>query len=318
MVRIKGQEMKQFDISLIESVKKDIKAGDGTGPGSLVETMLHKKDDGEPGMELLTERYFANIPVTIFSAGTDTTVSSLHTAILALLTHPEALAEAKKEISKVVGLDRSPNFADQAKLPYLGAIVEETLRWRPVAPLSAPRYVILPRSQGLLSERDIILTRNSMTTADDIYEGYRIPAGSTITALVWTMNADPSYFPQPARFAPERMLPPSDPRYLPELQGKPFPSKWTSGGFGWGRRSCVGSDLAMGELYIALAKLIWAFEIRKVEGEVYDVGAFEGAMLLAPREFGCIFKIMSEEHREVLSREMRDAERILEKFPAFE
>lgn len=157
-----------------------------------------------------------------------------------------------------------------------------------------------------------------MTTEDDVYEGYHIPAGSTVTALVYTMNADPSYFPQPTRFAPERMLSPSDPRYLPELQGKPFPSKWTSAGFGWGRRSCVGSDLAMGEMYITIAKLIWAFEIHKVEGQNYDVDAFEGAMLLTPKKFGCVFKIKSEEHREVLQREMRAAEMVLETFPAFE
>lgn len=149
-VRLKGEELVEFDISLIETVKQDVKAGNGNCRASLMKTMLQKKDDGEQGMELLTERYFANIPVTIFSAGTDTTVASLHVAILALLTHPNALAEAQKEIFEVVGLSRSPSFSDQAKLPYLDAIVQETLRWRPVTPLSAPRYVL--RSRTLLSD----------------------------------------------------------------------------------------------------------------------------------------------------------------------
>jgi cytochrome P450 len=48
--------------------------------------------------------------------------------------HPDAQRKAQAEIDAVVGQDRLPNFSDQAKLPYVNAIVKETLRWHPIFP----------------------------------------------------------------------------------------------------------------------------------------------------------------------------------------
>ncbi|KAJ6552210.1 hypothetical protein DFH09DRAFT_925352, partial [Mycena vulgaris] len=42
---------------------------------------------------------------------------------------------AQREIDAVVGHDRLPNFEDKDSLPYIRAIIKETLRWRPVSPL---------------------------------------------------------------------------------------------------------------------------------------------------------------------------------------
>lgn len=67
-----------------------------------------------------------------------------------------------------------------------------------------------------------------------------------------------------------------------------------------------------------LAKIIWAFDIVKIEGEAYDANAFEGGMVLKPREFKCGFEVRSEGHRGVMIADLRDADRVLEKFPAFE
>lgn len=90
-------------------------------------------------MELLNGRQLSGLPTTVFNAGTETIYLSLHMAMLALITHPEVLRRAQEEIDGVVGEGRSPTFADQNKLPYITAMVDEVLRWRPVAPLSAPQ-----------------------------------------------------------------------------------------------------------------------------------------------------------------------------------
>ena len=56
--------------------------------------------------------------------------------ILAMVLHPEVQAKVQAEIDQVVGRSRLPTFADRPLLPYIDAILNETLRWRPVLRLS--------------------------------------------------------------------------------------------------------------------------------------------------------------------------------------
>jgi len=85
-----------------------------------------------------------------------------------------------------------------------------------------------------------------------------------------------------------------------------------------GRRVCPGADLAVNSLRIAIAKLVWAFDIKGLDGEVYDIDAFESGTIMKPKKFQCEFNIRSELHREVLERELRQAEEVLEIFPPFD
>lgn len=55
--------------------------------------------------------------------------------MLAITKFPEVLDAAHEELDRVVGTDRLPMFDDEEKLPYIRAMVKETLRWRPVAVL---------------------------------------------------------------------------------------------------------------------------------------------------------------------------------------
>jgi hypothetical protein len=52
-----------------------------------------------------------------------------------MVLHPEVQAKAQADIDRVIGKDRLPDFDDRPALPYLDAILRETLRWHPVAPL---------------------------------------------------------------------------------------------------------------------------------------------------------------------------------------
>jgi cytochrome P450 len=54
--------------------------------------------------------------------------------LLAMVLYPEVQAKAQAEIDQVVGKDRLPDFDDRPKLPYMDAIMRETLRWNPVFP----------------------------------------------------------------------------------------------------------------------------------------------------------------------------------------
>jgi cytochrome P450 len=82
---------------------------------------------------------------------------------LAMMLHPEVQAKARDEIDRVIGPTRLPNFEDRKDLPYVEMVVWETFRWHPVGPLALPH----------------------MTTAEDVCEGYLIPAGALVIPNIW-------------------------------------------------------------------------------------------------------------------------------------
>lgn len=90
-------------------------------------------------------------------------MTAVKTFIAVLLLHPDIQAKAQAEIDAVIGPNRLPDFEDKPKLPYLNAMLKETLRWEPVTPMGMPH----------------------MSTEDDIYQGYFIPKGSIVTGNTW-------------------------------------------------------------------------------------------------------------------------------------
>ena len=52
-----------------------------------------------------------------------------------MMLYPDAQERAQAEIDAVVGIDRLPTFEDRSSLPYVEAVLRETLRWNPVFPL---------------------------------------------------------------------------------------------------------------------------------------------------------------------------------------
>ena len=70
----------------------------------------------------------------ISAAGSDTSAAAMSWWSLAMLAHPEVQKRAQDELDAVVGQGRVPTFADKSHLPYIMAVVKETIRWRPVTP----------------------------------------------------------------------------------------------------------------------------------------------------------------------------------------
>jgi hypothetical protein len=60
-----------------------------------------------------------------------------------MVLYPEVQKHAQAEIDAIVGQDRYPAFEDRDKLPYIGALIQELLRWAPVAPQGQPRDFIV-------------------------------------------------------------------------------------------------------------------------------------------------------------------------------
>ena len=76
------------------------------------------------------------------------------------------------------------------------------------------------------------------------------------------INHSPLYYPNPHTFDPRRFL--GAPEYA---DAKPFPADKTSPSFGWGRRICPGEHLATNSVFITIAKICWAFKVRKYVDE---------------------------------------------------
>ncbi|KIJ51013.1 hypothetical protein M422DRAFT_244990 [Sphaerobolus stellatus SS14] len=165
----------------------------------------------------------------IFGAGTPTTAITVLSFILAVAVYPDCMKKAQAEIDLVVGSSRLPELGDRAALPYLGAMLKEVLRWFPVVPTALPHA----------------------TTADDVYEGYRIPAGSVIIPNSWKILHDPESYADPYTFRPER--------FIPEENGGTSERDPTIGSFGYGRRICSGKNLAEATVWLTMATLLSAF-----------------------------------------------------------
>ena len=123
--------------------------------------------------------------------------------------HPEIQKKAQIIVDAAL-CGRMPTFADYARIPYVEALIEETLRWKP------PVLLALPHS----------------ALQDDHYEGYAIPKGAiVITNLVAVFSDETVYGAATDEFRPERFLHPD---------GSLNTAINSAAVFGYGRRQCTG------------------------------------------------------------------------------
>ncbi|KXN85117.1 O-methylsterigmatocystin oxidoreductase [Leucoagaricus sp. SymC.cos] len=134
------------------------------------------------------------------------------------------------------------------------------LAWNPVAPLGLPH----------------------MTTENDIYRDYFIPAGTLIMGNSWTILHDPENFPDPMRFNPNRFLSKPSDQYL-------SPSEPLSTAFGYGRRICPGRFMTDAQIWISVVCILAAFDIgpgKDENGNPVKVEAkFTSGMICHPLPF---------------------------------
>ncbi|MQL73327.1 hypothetical protein Taro_005676 [Colocasia esculenta] len=169
----------------------------------------------------------------LFTAGTDTTASTVEWALAELIRQPRVLTEAQVEIDSVVGRSRLVCDGDLASLPFLQAVVKETFRLHPSTPLSLPR-----------------IASESCDVA-----GYHIPKGATLLVNIWAIARDPETWLSPLEFRPERFLPGGEHACV-DVKGTDFELI----PFGAGRRICVGMSLGIRMVQLLTATLVHAFD----------------------------------------------------------
>ncbi|MFF0742942.1 cytochrome P450 [Streptomyces sp. NPDC004111] len=162
------------------------------------------------------------VMVTLLAAHHTTGVAVSWTLHL-LGGHPGAADRVAAELDEVLGDRTAPDYADLRRLPYLDMVLKESMRLFPPGPYGARE-----------------------TTEDLTLGPYEIPAGTTVFYPFWAVHLNPEYWPDPARFDPERFAP-GETAARPRLAYVPF---------GIGPRSCEGAALATVEAQLVLAVLL--------------------------------------------------------------
>ncbi|KAI0301726.1 cytochrome P450 [Multifurca ochricompacta] len=204
------------------------------------------------------EKMVSGALASLYSAGSDTTVSATLTFFLVCLLHPEIQKKAQEEIDAVTGRERFPSFEDRPRLPFVDAICKEVLRWMPVTPL-VPHAV----------------------TQDDVYEGLFIPKGAIVFGNTWAILHDPDEYEDPDAFKPERFL---------NSNGSLRDDLNLTSAFGYGKRICPGRHFVDATLFITVASLLSVFNIKKRKED--EDGAFRytytgDSVISHPNRFGC-------------------------------
>jgi len=120
----------------------------------------------------------------VLVAGSDTSAAVIVWAMTTLMRNPRAMKKVQTEIRQSIGKKGIVNEDDIQNMPYLKAVIKETLRLYPSAPL--------------------LLPRESMKKS--ILEGYEIESGTTIYVNFWAIARDPEIWENSNEFIPERFL----------------------------------------------------------------------------------------------------------------
>ncbi|CAN6270159.1 unnamed protein product [Urochloa humidicola] len=222
---------------LDEHVERRWREGEGFVPKDMTDLLLQLADD--PSMEVPIQRDgVKGFILDTLGAGTDTSAVTIEWALSELLKHPKALAMAAEELDRVVGHDHLPTEGDVPSLPFLQAVIKESMRLHPATPLLAPRRC----------RRDVSVG------------GYTIPAGAGVAINAWAIGRDPSVWEAPDEFRPERFL--GCTGRAVDVKGQDFKLL----PFGFGRRMCPGMGLGLRMVQLTLASLIHAFDWRLPDG----------------------------------------------------
>nr|XP_027109162.1 cytochrome P450 71A1-like [Coffea arabica] len=160
--------------------------------------------------------------------GTESSAMTVEWAISELLKKPELFKKATQELDRVIGQNRWVTEKDIPNLPYVEAIVKETMRMHPVVPMLVPRCA-----------------REDCNVA-----GYDIQKGTRVLINVWSIGRDPELWKDPQEFYPERFI------------GKEIDVKgqdYELLPFGSGRRMCPGYSLGLKVVQSTLANLLHGY-----------------------------------------------------------
>ncbi|KAJ9627966.1 hypothetical protein H2203_003185 [Taxawa tesnikishii (nom. ined.)] len=237
--------MRKLSLELVQN-RKDHPQPDKK---DLLNAMINGRD-AKTGEGLSDENIVSNM-ITFLIAGHETTSGLLSFAFYYLAKNPEYYRKAQEEVDAVVG--DSPITVDHmTKLPYLNAILRETLRLQP----TAPGFTVEPKQDEVIGGK------------------YFVPKGAPLQAILPKIHRDPAVYGEDANeFKPERML--------DENFSKLPPNAWKP--FGNGMRACIGRPFAWQEALLVAAMLLQYFNVAPDDPQ-YNLH-IKQSLTIKPKEF---------------------------------
>lgn len=204
---------------------------------------IMKAKDPETG-ESFTQQELGSEANLMVSAGGDTTSTAMASAFFFLSKHPEALQKATKEVRAAFSSveDIKPG-AELNSCTYLRACLDESMRISPPVPSALMREVL----PGGLS-----------------INGHNFPPGTEFCVPAFVIHRNPEYYPEPLEFKPERWISKGGKEDKDEsvrvAQSAFCP-------FSIGPRACVGRAMGYLEMTVALARVLFLMDFRRLPGD---------------------------------------------------
>nr|XP_043612415.1 iridoid oxidase-like [Erigeron canadensis] len=197
-----------------------------------LDVLLEYRGDGIEGPSKFSSTSINIIVFEMFTAGTDTTTSTLEWAMAELLHNPHIYKKLQAELQTTIRHDEKIEEKHIDRLPYLKAVIKETLRLHPPLPFLVPH--------------------KAMQSCEML--GFTIPKETQVLVNVWAIGRDPKTWKDPSKFDPDRFL---EHNYkMLDYKGQHFEFI----PFGSGRRMCPAIPLASRVLPMALGTLLHKFE----------------------------------------------------------
>ena len=210
----------------------------------------------DPDATVLQPAHIRSILLDIMGAGSDTTTHTMRWLVALLAKHPDIQARIQAEIDEVI--IGEPTTAHRNDTPLLNAVIKETMRLYPAAPLSVPHSA----------------------TADTSLGGYHIPKDTVVLLNLCGVMRDPNVWNKPEAFNPDRFLTTDEvQRKIQEQHFMPFSA---------GVRSCMGKHLAQMTLFLTAAKIFKSFSIEEVAQEAISLEPQEGGEVPIPKPYKVI------------------------------
>ncbi|XP_011081935.1 cytochrome P450 71D95-like [Sesamum indicum] len=207
------------------------------GGEDIVDVLLRMQKTGELQFPITNDNIKAVI-FDMFSAGTETSSTTIDWAMAELMRNPRVMAKVQAEQKEAFKGKTTVEESDVQALKYLKLVIKETFRLHPPIPL-------LPRA-----------CRDECKV-----NGYTIPLKSKVMINIWGMGRDPEYWHQPETFQPERF----DNNSI-DFLGNNF--EYIP--FGAGRRICPGMNFGLANVELPLAKLLYHFDWKMPKGMTPD------------------------------------------------
>ncbi|MBO1347623.1 MAG: cytochrome P450 [Hormoscilla sp. GUM202] len=241
------RQREAIDQAIYEKIKER-KANPDDSRRDILSLLISSKDEAGNSLTLLELR---DELMALTFAGHETTAIAMSWALYWIHHLPEV---KRKLLAEIASLGKATDPVTIAKLPYLNAVCQETLRIYPVGMLTLPRVV---------QEKTEVL-------------GYELEPGQLVAGCIYLLHQREDVYPDAKQFKPERFL---------EREFSPYEFI----PFGGGLRTCIGQAMAQFEVKLAIATILTNYDLELADNRP-EFPKRRGARLAPDRGVQMVFK----------------------------